>query len=123
MFGRDGSHIGAHRVAWVLANKASIPHRWHVCHTCDNPRCCNPAHLFIGPSRVNVRDAISKGHKTGRPQKGEENGLSKMTDEKVRELRALESQGIPQRTLARRFGISQPTVWNICRRNTWKHVA
>lgn len=50
---------GAHRVAMVLSEGAFSDDLF-VCHHCDNPACCNPAHLFIGDASANMRDAVSK---------------------------------------------------------------
>lgn len=58
--GGRGRPLLAHRVAWEIANGA-IPEGMVVCHKCDNPACCNPAHLFVGAQSDNVRDMISKG--------------------------------------------------------------
>lgn len=122
IFGREGNHVGTHRIAWVLANQKTIPHRHHICHTCDNPPCCNPAHLFLGSSRDNVNDANKKGHKTGKPHYGSANGLAKASDDTIRLIRQMGTQHIPQRNIARIVGLSQTTVWHILHRHTWKHV-
>lgn len=50
----------SHRFAWELTN-GKIPDGMFVCHHCDNPPCCNPAHLFIGTPKDNAQDAMKKG--------------------------------------------------------------
>jgi hypothetical protein len=55
----------AHRIAYALANQEE-PGDFHVCHRCDNPVCCNPAHLFLGTAADNAQDKVQKGRARGR---------------------------------------------------------
>lgn len=59
----DGRPARAHRIAWSLVN-GPIAAGLSICHACDNPPCCNPAHLFAGTAADNVRDAQAKGRLT-----------------------------------------------------------
>lgn len=53
------SRMRAHRVSWQLAN-GPVPKGLHVLHSCDNPPCVNPDHLFLGTHQDNVRDRDQK---------------------------------------------------------------
>ena len=53
--------VGAHRYAYEEYYNIKIPKGKMVCHKCDNPRCCNPNHLFLGNSSINMQDASNKG--------------------------------------------------------------
>lgn len=63
--GRGGRPVSAHRLAWESANRRMMPLHLHACHSCDNPSCCNPGHVFPGSRFDNMRDAASKGRMHG----------------------------------------------------------
>lgn len=57
-----GKMLAAHRVSFEL-HYGPIPLGMFICHSCDNPSCVNPEHLFIGTNKDNQQDAISKGRR------------------------------------------------------------
>lgn len=57
----DGRQAWAHRIAWELSNGQDVPAGLYVRHACDNPPCCNPAHLSTGTQRDNMQDAKARG--------------------------------------------------------------
>jgi len=52
--------ISAHRFSWTL-HFGEIPHGMYICHSCDNPPCVNPKHLWVGTQKENIGDMIKKG--------------------------------------------------------------
>lgn len=116
----------AHRLVYELTH-GTIPDGMLICHTCDNPICVNPAHLWVGTKGDNNRDMIAKGRNwlqqsPQRQARGEQQGSAKLTEAKVREIRRLHSLGHSSKALAVQFGISQSTAHTIISRKGWKHV-
>lgn len=109
----DGTRVPrrAHRYAYELASGVS-PGRLQVLHSCDNPVCCNPAHLRLGSHRDNMDDKLARE----RNARGERHGLHRVPDETVLEIKAWYAVGgWSQRDLAGAFGLSQPQVGNYVR--------
>ena len=119
LYGVRGPHLmRAHRVAWELHHGQEIPEGLLVCHTCDNPSCCNPAHLFLGTDADNSRDMMEKG----RNRKNRFHH-TKLTEDQVREIRRLHAEGgWTQEQLGLRYGVHYTTIGNIVRRKCCKHI-
>lgn len=105
----------AHRVAYEMAI-GPIPKGMSVCHHCDNRRCVNPSHLFLGTLEDNMRDMVSKD----RQAKGESNGQCVLTAMLACQARAERKRGRKLREIARDLGVSQSCVWKIVHNKTWK---
>lgn len=126
--GRNGGRILAHRLSWEL-HRGSIPDGLEVCHECDNPPCCNPAHLFLGTQADNNADAVAKGRArftfAERPEltSGEANVHAKLTAQRVNEIRALRAAGLSQREIAERFGVTRQNIRAIVRKLTWRNAS
>ncbi len=118
-FWRNGRHEIASRVAYELAH-GPIPDRHDVCHSCDNPPCCNPAHLFAALHIDNIGDKVAKR----RQATGVRVASAKLTDEIVAEIRhRFTGRRGEQVALANEFGVSPSTVWQIVHGVWWRHVA
>lgn len=87
-----------------------------VCHTCDNPGCVNPEHLFAGDALANNQDKARKGRAASGDSQRQHSPLDWHAVEMIRRLYA---QGHKQADLARQFGVQQPAISNIVRRKTW----
>lgn len=116
----------ASRLAWFLATGEEPGERF-VCHSCDNPPCVNPEHLFLGTVLDNYRDSRAKGRtailrypERYRDKAGEKNGRARLTVAQVREIRQrYAAGGISQQALADEFGLHQTQVSRIIRRQEW----
>lgn len=104
----------AHRASFFLF-RGPIPDGMLVCHKCDNRRCVNPDHLFLGTVKDNNADAARKG----RTEHGASRHCAKLTDEIVREM-VLSDLGYDR--LAAKHGVSKGVVQRIFNRKTWRHV-
>jgi hypothetical protein len=118
--GATGHPLGAHRVAWTLTN-GPIPAGLCVLHRCDNPPCCNPAHLFLGTILENNADMIAKGRHSKPPiLRGEQATNAHLSAADVRQIRELYRMGgISRSALGRRFGIVKSAIDSIIARKSW----
>jgi hypothetical protein len=112
----------AHRVAYEAAN-GPIPPGLFVCHSCDNPPCVNPAHLWLGTPADNTADMVRKKRYFNWRglRSGEDNPKAKLSNAdvlEIRQLRGLETQ----RSLGRRFGVGADVVCRIQKGLAWAHV-
>lgn len=142
-----GRMLKAHRVAYFL-HYGVDPSNLLTLHTCDNPPCCNPAHLYLGTTQDNSRDAVlrnrmpkgdnnfarkypervprgdnhpSRLHPELRPR-GEQHARAKLTDDLVREIWRLTSIGIGPAEISRRLCINKSTVENVKSGRGWGHI-
>jgi len=116
-YGQFGHGGLAHRVSWEMT-RGPIPNGLYVCHRCDNRRCVNPDHLFLGTQRDNMSDAARKG----RTAKGERQGHAKLTAAAVAEIRSLHLAGVRQKEIAALFGLAKGHTNRIVHRAAWAHV-
>ena len=112
---RRGLVIRAHRLAWELTY-GPIPDELVVRHRCDNPPCCNPAHLELGTRLDNSRDCVERG----RSARGSRLPHSKLIPAQVLEIRRLGDGGASIASIARQFGISWLQARRIVRRERWE---
>lgn len=118
---RNGKWIGAHRAAYMFAHHVILHSDEHVCRKCDNPRCVNPSHLFVGTNADNIRDKIAKGRAAC--TKGENNGNAKMTSALVTELRnRYNTEHISGTRLAAEYGLKKSAVYYALNGACWGHV-
>lgn len=118
-FRLDGKSVTAHRMAWQLWNDQLIPNELLVCHRCDNPRCVNPAHLFLGSHSDNMQDCATKKRLSSSGTRVKRK--RKLTDDQVREIRATRYNKEPLAAIAARYGVSSSCV-SIIRRGLRKQL-
>lgn len=122
----------AHRFAWFATN-GPIPDGMFVCHRCDNPPCCNPAHLFIGSNADNMADMVSKGRQLSgdrnptvtnpeRVPRGEHHWSARLTEENVISMREMFKDGQQLPRIAEIFGVSKQVAHKAISGRTWAHL-
>lgn len=121
----NGKNFRAHRLAYFLAFN-TCPSEFFVCHTCDNPSCVNPNHLFLGTHLDNVKDMCSKNRQSHYGSinhlKGEECHWAKLNEEKVLLIKELREAGLTCKEIGKVLGLSQTHINAICLGKYWKHL-
>lgn len=124
--GKYGQVISAHRVAHELLI-GPIPDGLCVCHSCDNPPCCNPAHFWLGTNAENNADKVAKDRhsklappvKPERRARGERSGNAKLTEAAVLAIRADDRV---HRVIALDYGVDPSLIGLVKKRAIWVHV-
>jgi hypothetical protein len=110
-----GKQYLAHRLSYEVL-KGPIPDNLCVCHTCDNRRCINPEHLFLGTPTDNMHDA----HIKQRTAMGEKQGSSKFTNNEARLIRGLVRNGTHINTIATIYGVDRHSISRIVNDKSYK---
>jgi hypothetical protein len=100
--------------------KGAIKEGMLICHTCDNPSCVNPEHLWQGTGSDNIKDSFNKCRSKG--FKGETNSQAKLTEKNVLEIRELFKNNHKVKDIACNYNITKNYCRAICMRTTWKHI-
>lgn len=112
--------VAAHRLSYELY-VGDIPVNGVVCHSCDNPGCVNPRHLFVGTQKDNIRDCLNK--KRLYIAVGESNKSSKLKNKDIVEIRyKYLSNKYSMQELGDLYEVKRLTIFNIIHRISWKHV-
>lgn len=128
-FSVGGRETVAHRFAWMTTN-GPVPSGMFVCHHCDNRRCVNPHHLFLGTAQDNMDDRDRKGRQASgsrngaytQPEarvRGESHGRHKLTAQQVLDIRSRLNLGVSPTLLAREFGVATTSIRLIGNRTNW----
>ncbi len=112
--------VAAHRYSYEI-HHGPIPDGQLVCHRCDTPACVNPDHLFVGSSRDNAQDMISKSR--AHPRAGECHPRARLTADQVRSIRDEAGFGKSQKLIAEKHGVSASAIQHIINHRSWRHTS
>lgn len=107
-----GKKMPAHRAAMILSG---VLVNDYVLHKCNNRKCINPEHLYVGTQQQNVQDQIDSGSFVY----GSKNGMAKLDEMSVEHIR---SSGFSTRQLADYYDVSYYTVWDVRNFRSWKQT-
>ena len=109
-------HVYAHRFVWETLNQPLTPGQC-VLHRCDNPKCINPEHLFVGTQADNMKDMAAKGR--GGAPRGAKHLSAKLTEEQAKYVLASSANSS---ALAKELGVTYQTIYALRTGITWKHL-
>ena len=103
-----------------MLSVGAIPKGAYICHRCDNPKCCNPAHLWAGTQADNVADMIAKGRRADPTYyRGEDHKNHILSAAAVMDIRVSK---LSHAALGEKYGVSDTTISLVKRRLAWAHI-
>lgn len=114
-----GKRMMVHRLSFIFF-KGEIEERASICHTCDNPPCCNPDHLWQGYHQDNSNDMIAKGR--AKHAFGDAHPRSKITSIQALDVYNRHLDGQIPKEISLATGVPQGSISGICRGITWKCI-
>lgn len=109
--------INASRASWLIHN-GHLDSSLFVLHKCDNRRCVNPTHLYIGTQKENMEDCVLKQ----RINKGVDRPQSKLTEENIREIKDLRKRHFSYRYIAKKYNVTPSAIFSAAKGIAWSHV-
>jgi len=113
---RDRRIQTAHKFA-IISSGVLVPNGMCVLHTCDNPPCCNPNHLYVGTYKQNAMDKVARGRQSR--ARGELCGMAKLSEDDVHFIRLSTERNA---RLASMFSVASGTISKIRKRQRWQHI-
>lgn len=116
-FHKKQRSLGGHVISWMIHNKIFKlidfkKERFCILHSCDNRKCTNWRHLFIGNYQDNMIDMVKKSRRK----------TAKLTVLQVKNIKRLLNKGVAQTRLAKKYRVNRVTIYDIKYNRTWKHV-
>jgi len=111
----------AHRLSYLI-HKGEIPSGKFICHSCDNPPCVNPDHLWLGDALSNNQDRIKKGRIRIKDIRKKNGVLTENQILEIRKIYRFNERGFGSGILSKKYGVTTETILSIVKRKSWKHI-
>jgi HNH endonuclease len=119
-FSLNKGWVFAHRWIYEHTFQNKIPKNKYVLHKCDNPKCVNVEHLFLGTKADNSKDRDLKNR--GWWKNGHKH-FSKLSEENVKEIRLLRNEKqLSYKQIGEKYGVSLYTVFDVVHKRNWQHI-
>jgi len=118
----NGKYVKTHRFSYIIHNRVELNPYYLVCHKCDNRKCVNPDHLFLGSNLDNNQDMMKKGRHV--VLKGEDHKCAILTDDCVKQIliNIYNNKYSNVFDIAEDYSVSHHTIHTILDGKRWTHI-